>query len=103
MGMKSLAMCGSSDLVIRQKSTGREKANRTPRVGKERDVTFAIGAFPKPVSLGGRAVGWLEAEVQHWLQGRIEASRNESSGVMATLETAWIFELKNNATYRYLE
>jgi prophage regulatory protein len=43
------------------------------------------GTFPKPVSLGGRAVGWLEAEVQQWLQRRIEASRIESSGVGATL------------------
>jgi len=37
------------------------------------------------VSLGGRAVGWLEAEVQQWLQRRIEASRSESHGVGATL------------------
>jgi len=37
------------------------------------------------VSLGGRAVGWLEAEIQQWLQRRIEASRSESSGVGATL------------------
>jgi prophage regulatory protein len=43
------------------------------------------GTFPKPVSLGGRAVGWLEAEIQQWLQGQIEASRSESSGVGATL------------------
>ena len=33
------------------------------------------GTFPKPVSLGGRAVGWVEAEIQEWLQRRIEASR----------------------------
>ncbi len=33
------------------------------------------GTFPKPVNLGGRAVGWLEAEIQEWLQRRIEASR----------------------------
>lgn len=33
------------------------------------------GTFPKPVSLGGRAVGWLEAEIQDWLQRQIEASR----------------------------
>lgn len=33
------------------------------------------GAFPKPVSLGGRAVGWLESEIQDWLQRRIDASR----------------------------
>jgi prophage regulatory protein len=54
------------------------------------------GTFPKPVSLGGRAVGWLEAEVQQWLQRRIEASRSESSGVGATLGADPIFELKNH-------
>ena len=43
------------------------------------------GTFPKPVSLGGRAVGWLEAEIQEWLQRRIEASRSESRGVGAAL------------------
>lgn len=35
----------------------------------------ADGGFPKPVSLGDRAVGWLEHEVQEWLQRRIDASR----------------------------
>ncbi len=37
------------------------------------------GTFPKPVSLGGRAVGWLEAEIQEWLQRRIEASRKAAT------------------------
>lgn len=31
--------------------------------------------MPRPISLGGRAVGWIEAEVEEWLQGRI-ALRN---------------------------
>lgn len=31
--------------------------------------------FPKPISLGGRAVGWIEAEVNDWLNQQIEASR----------------------------
>ncbi len=35
----------------------------------------AEGTFPKPVGLGGRAVGWIQAEVQEWLQRRIDASR----------------------------
>lgn len=39
-------------------------------------LRVAEGSFPKPVGLGGRAVGWLEAEVQDWLQRRIEASRS---------------------------
>ena len=39
-------------------------------------LRVAEGTFPRPVGLGGRAVGWLEAEVQDWLRQRIEASRN---------------------------
>jgi len=42
-------------------------------------LRIAQGAFPKPVNLGGRAVGWLEAEVQQWLQRRIEASRKPAA------------------------
>ncbi len=42
-------------------------------------LRVAQGTFPKPVSLGGRAVGWIEAEVQRWLEQRIEASRKAAS------------------------
>ena len=48
------------------------------RTGLSRSTIYfriAEGAFPKPVSLGGRAVGWLESEIQDWLQRRIDASR----------------------------
>jgi prophage regulatory protein len=38
-------------------------------------LRIAQGTFPKAVCLGGRAVGWLEAEIQEWLQQQIEASR----------------------------
>ncbi|MBN8285061.1 AlpA family transcriptional regulator [Zoogloea sp.] len=38
-------------------------------------VRIAAGTFPKPVSLGDRAVGWVEAEIQLWLEQRIAASR----------------------------
>ena len=31
--------------------------------------------FPQPVSLGGRAIGWIESEVETWLDRQIEASR----------------------------
>ncbi len=34
--------------------------------------------FPSPISLGGRAVGWIEAEIQEWLEDRIQASRQNS-------------------------
>ena len=39
-------------------------------------LLVAEGSFPKPVGVGRRAVGWLEAEIQDWLQRRIEASRH---------------------------
>ena len=57
------------------------------------------GTFPKPVSLGGRAVGWLEAEVQQWLQRRIEASRSESGrGQGAILGALTDFQTENFKT-----
>ena len=48
------------------------------RTGLSRSTIYlriAAGSFPKPVSLGGRAVGWIEAEVNDWLKQQIETSR----------------------------
>ena len=50
-----------------RRSTGLSRSTIYLRIGE--------GRFPKPINLGGRAVGWLEAEIQEWLQRRIEASR----------------------------
>ncbi|HAT1802603.1 TPA: helix-turn-helix transcriptional regulator [Legionella pneumophila] len=33
------------------------------------------GLFPKSISLGARAVGWIEAEINEWIEQRIESSR----------------------------
>ncbi len=33
------------------------------------------GIFPKAISLGERAVGWLEADIDQWLDDRIAASK----------------------------
>lgn len=33
------------------------------------------GIFPKPVSLGSRAVGWLESEVADWIEQQVKTSR----------------------------
>jgi prophage regulatory protein len=38
------------------------------------------GTFPRPVNLGSRAVGWLEADVQQWIEARIEASSGYLAG-----------------------
>ena len=35
--------------------------------------------FPRPISLGDRAVGWLESELHEWQQQRIDASRGKGS------------------------
>jgi prophage regulatory protein len=31
--------------------------------------------FPKPVSIGKKAIGWIEAEIDAWLFAQIEKSR----------------------------
>ena len=61
-------------------------------------LRISQGTFPKPVSLGGCAVGWLEAEVQQWLQRRIEVGPTESSGVGATLGARPKFHAENLKT-----
>lgn len=48
------------------------------RTGLSRSTIYlriSEGRFPKPVSLGGRAVGWVEAEIAEWLNQQIETSR----------------------------
>ena len=41
-------------------------------------VRMREGCFPRPVLLGGRAVGWIEEEVDQWIRQRIVASRGEA-------------------------
>ena len=48
------------------------------RTGLSRSTIYhrvSCGTFPAPVPLGGRAVGWIEAEVQAWLTARIAQRR----------------------------
>ena len=52
------------------------------RTGLSRSTIYlrvAEGTFPKSVSLGGRAVGWVEDEIQSWLAERIAASRKTAA------------------------
>lgn len=35
---------------------------------------MANGEFPKSITLGPRAVGWLESSIDKWIQSRIEMS-----------------------------
>ncbi len=40
---------------------------------------MADGEFPKSISLGPRAVGWLESSIDDWIQGRIDLSSKEGA------------------------
>ncbi|MGL1834417.1 helix-turn-helix transcriptional regulator [Rhodocyclaceae bacterium SMB388] len=34
------------------------------------------GTFPAPIQLGPRAVGWISADIDAWIAGRIEAAQS---------------------------
>ena len=56
------------------------------RVGLKRASTYQriqAGYFPKPVPLGPRAVGWLEHEVDAWLNGRVRMRLEKSAQLTA--------------------
>lgn len=51
------------------------------RTGLSRSSIYlrvAQGRFPSPISLGDRAVGWVEAEIDRWVQQQIERSRKSA-------------------------
>jgi prophage regulatory protein len=48
------------------------------RVGLSRSSIYlrmSKGEFPKSISLGERAIGWLESDIEQWLDERISASK----------------------------
>jgi len=51
------------------------------RTGLSRSTIYARIAenlFPRPINLGsGRAVGWLESEIEEWVEARISERSNE--------------------------
>ena len=58
---------------------------RLPQVKKQTGLArstiylrISEGSFPKPISLGVRAVGWLETDISDWIQSRIDESLKES-------------------------
>lgn len=60
-----------ADTILRLPSvrarTGLSRSTIYLRISEDR--------FPSPISLGGRAVGWIESEIDDWLQAQIETSR----------------------------
>ena len=51
-------------------------------------VRLAEGRFPQPVRLGGRAVGWIEAEIDEWIRERIAESRFGGAETRERVEAA---------------
>jgi len=51
-------------------------------------VRLAAGCFPRPVALGGRAVGWIEAEIEEWVAERIAESRFDGDRAGERVEAA---------------
>lgn len=50
------------------------------RVGLSRSSIYAWiakGEFPRPIALGNRAVGWLAADIDRWIEMQISKSRRE--------------------------
>jgi prophage regulatory protein len=50
------------------------------RTGLSRSTIYeriGFGTFPKSIQLGGRSVGWLEHEVNEWIEQRIAESRGQ--------------------------
>ncbi|CAG9932215.1 AlpA family transcriptional regulator [Candidatus Nitrotoga arctica] len=48
------------------------------RTGLSRSTIYqrmSEGTFPKNISLGPRAVGWIESEISQWLTTQIQLSR----------------------------
>lgn len=40
-------------------------------------LRIAQGSFPKSIALGERAVGWLESDLDEWINERISQSRQD--------------------------
>ena len=48
------------------------------KIGYSRSNIYYLidqGHFPPPIKLGGRAVGWLESEINAWIHERIDFTR----------------------------
>ena len=72
--------------VIESKTRAPGRFLRLPevmaRTGLSRSTIYVRleqGRFPRPVSLGGRAVGWIDSEIDEWMSNRVAESRGEDA------------------------
>lgn len=45
---------------------------------------ITAGLFPRPYSLGARAVAWLESEVDAWIAARVEAAQMQQGNAQSS-------------------
>ena len=71
--------------VIEQETRAPGRFLRLPevmaRTGLSRSTIYVRleqGRFPQPVSLGGRAVGWIDSEIDEWMSNRVAESRGDA-------------------------
>ena len=71
--------------VIEKKTRAPGRFLRLPevmaRTGLSRSTIYVRleqGLFPRPVSLGGRAVGWIDSEIDEWMNNRVAESRGDA-------------------------
>ncbi|MGR5410920.1 helix-turn-helix transcriptional regulator [Vibrio sp. PNB22_8_1] len=43
-------------------------------------LRMSKGSFPQSISLGERAIGWLEADIEQWLDACVAASKAVDNG-----------------------
>ena len=73
---------------MQSKTTAPHRVMRKPavkaRVGISADSTLydlMSRGFPRPINLGARSVGWIESEIESWIETRMaERNANRAGG-----------------------
>ena len=55
------------------------------RTGLSRSTIYlriAEGTFPKQLNLGARAIGWLEGDINAWIEGLVSGHRSPFAGTV---------------------
>ena len=66
----------SSHRILRLREVERRTGRRRSSIYQD----MSVGTFPRPVPLGERARGWVEKEIEEWIDSRI-AKRDQADGV----------------------
>lgn len=66
----------------------RDLQRRVPLARSTIYKKIAVGAFPPPIALGPRAVGWLESDVEGWIRARARLCRSATCVDDLTRENA---------------